>query len=131
MVRLKREGGAKRRHLREHHGFLLGIPMVNASSDASTFVVWEGSHETMREAFHALFGELDPEEWGEPDATEAFADASLHAGPLVALHSDFDGLPWCCHRKIGSCSGGTRSSMLRGFPGVRVMKPSCSSLSTI
>jgi len=48
----------------------------------------------------------------------------------VALRRGFDGLR-ASHRKTGSRSGGTRSSMLRAFPGVLLMRPSCSSLSTI
>ena len=39
------EGPQRRRHLREHHGFILGIPLVAFSEDASPFVVWEGSHK--------------------------------------------------------------------------------------
>ena len=46
-------GPLRRRHLREHHGFLLGIPMVEASADASPFVIWEGSHEVVRAALCA------------------------------------------------------------------------------
>lgn len=69
------EGPERRRHLREHHGFLLGIPMVEASADASPFVIWEGSHEIIREAFRALFKELAPEEWGDVDATQIYRSA--------------------------------------------------------
>ena len=38
------EGAERRRHLREIHGFILGIPLVDFSSAASPFVVWQGSH---------------------------------------------------------------------------------------
>ncbi len=49
------EGEERRRHLREHHGFILGLPMVEFDREASPFVVWEGSHEIMRDIFAARF----------------------------------------------------------------------------
>ena len=63
------EGPERRRHLREYHGFILGIPMVEFNADASPFVVWEGAHEIMRETFAAHFAGLPPEQWGEQDIT--------------------------------------------------------------
>ena len=68
------EGPDRRRHLREYHGFLLGIPMVETSPDASPFVVWEGSHEIVRETFAACFDALPPQQWGEQDITDAYHD---------------------------------------------------------
>ncbi|MGI9415628.1 MAG: hypothetical protein ACR2PM_18270 [Hyphomicrobiales bacterium] len=65
-------GPDRRRHLREHHGFVLGIPMVDASPDAAPFVIWEGSHEIVRRTFMALFQGLAPESWGDLDVTEAY-----------------------------------------------------------
>jgi hypothetical protein len=50
-------------------------------------------------------------------------EASLDFWPeLVPRHSDFDGLIWS-HFRIGKCSGATSSSMLRGAPGLRLIKP--------
>ncbi len=72
---LRAEGPGRRRHVREHHGFILGIPMVETSPDASPFVVWEGSHECMRATFGALFAGIAPEAWGDIDATEAYKAA--------------------------------------------------------
>ena len=69
------EGPNRRRHLREYHGFVLGIPMVEFSDDASPFVVWEGSHEIIRLAARARFGDLPPDQWGEEDITEAYHQA--------------------------------------------------------
>jgi len=69
---LLREGPARRRHLREHHAFILGIPLVETGPGASSFVVWEGSHEIIREAFRARFAGLDPARWGGEDVTEAY-----------------------------------------------------------
>lgn len=90
------EGETRRRHLREHHGFILGIPMVDFDAAASPFVVWEGSHEIMRAAFAARFEGLDPRAWGEQDITDtyhaarerAFAECrrvELHARPGEAF----------------------------------------------
>ena len=90
------EGEQRRRHLREHHGFILGIPMVEFNADASPFVVWEGSQEIVREAFVRRFSGLAPELWGEQDITDtyhaarrqAFAECKrveLHARPGEAF----------------------------------------------
>lgn len=82
------EGPARRRHLRERHAFLLGIPMVESGAGASPFVVWEGSHRIMRDAFAALFGGLPSEAWGDVDATEAYHAArrtAFEACPRVEI----------------------------------------------
>lgn len=68
------EGPERRRHLREHHGFILGIPMVDADAGASPFVVWEGSHEIVRNVFRNLYEGTPPNQWGELDVTEAYHD---------------------------------------------------------
>jgi len=66
------EGIDRRRHLREYHAFILGIPMVEFSADASPFVVWEGSHELIRRALSERFSERPPDRWGDEDLTEAY-----------------------------------------------------------
>lgn len=66
------EGPDRRRHLREHHGFVLGVPLVEADATASPVVVWEGSHEIMRECFRVAFAGLDPGAWGALDVTEPY-----------------------------------------------------------
>ncbi|UCH41469.1 MAG: hypothetical protein JSU67_07340 [Gammaproteobacteria bacterium] len=73
------EGPGRRRHLREYHGFILGIPMVNFDADASPFVVWEGSHEIMRSAFRDRFAGIDPSQWGEQDITDIYHAARQQA----------------------------------------------------
>jgi hypothetical protein len=65
-------GPQRRRHLREHHGFLLGIPMVEASADASPFVIWERSHEVIRAALRPLFDGLPVAAWGDVDVTDVY-----------------------------------------------------------
>ncbi len=69
------EGADRRRHLRVFHGFILGIPMVEFSLDASPFVVWEGSHEVIRSDVKARFGNLPPDQWGDEDITETYHQA--------------------------------------------------------
>ena len=69
------EGPDRRRHLREFHGFILGIPMNEFSVNASPFVVWEGSHEIVRAALTARFEALPPDDWGDEDITDAYHQA--------------------------------------------------------
>lgn len=66
------EGAHRRRHLREHHSFILGIPMLESNPKASPFVVWEGSHEIVREKFIQCFEGLPPEQWGSKDITNIY-----------------------------------------------------------
>ena len=66
------ESPDRRRHLREYHGFILGIPMVEFNADASPFVVWEGSHEVIRETFAEQFQDVPAEQWGEIDITGVY-----------------------------------------------------------
>lgn len=69
---LLREGPQGRRHLREHHAFILGIPMVEFDARAAPFVVWEGSHEIMRAEFTSFFTGIPCQNWGEQDITEVY-----------------------------------------------------------
>ncbi len=69
------EGPQKRRHMREFHGFILGIPLVEASAGASPFVLWEGSHEIVRQALRQRLHGIDPQQWGDEDITEAYHEA--------------------------------------------------------
>lgn len=64
------EGPQKRRHLREPHGFILGLPLNDCA--ASPLVVWKGSHRLMRAAFREVFYGVPPAEWGDVDVTEAY-----------------------------------------------------------
>jgi len=72
---LLREGPGMRRHLREHHAFILGIPMVEYDAEASPFSLWEGSHEIIRASLAERFAGVSPEYWGEEDITEAYQAA--------------------------------------------------------
>lgn len=76
---LLREGVDMRRHLREHHAFILGIPMVDFDPQASPFTIWEGSHEIMRASFVERFAGIAAENWGEEDITDTYHRARERA----------------------------------------------------
>lgn len=93
------EGPSRRRHLREPHAYILGLPLTDSPADASPLVVWEGSHKIMAEAFKAAFAGRDPSEWPEVDVTETYHAArrkcfetcqrvEMHArrGQTILLH---------------------------------------------
>ncbi len=69
------EGPGRRRHMREFHAFILGLPLTEASADAAPLVAWEGSHLVMQETFHRLFASVPSAQWGEVDVTEAYQAA--------------------------------------------------------
>lgn len=65
-------GPERRRHLHEPHAFVLGLPLVETSPDASPMVVWEGSHDQMRAAFSDVLKDVSPDLWGDVDLTEIY-----------------------------------------------------------
>ncbi|MEO1638928.1 MAG: hypothetical protein AAFU41_06725 [Pseudomonadota bacterium] len=67
------EGPDRRRHLREPHAFILGLPL-NATT-ASPLVVWRGSHRIMRAAFEAAYAGIPDDKIGNVDVTEAYQAA--------------------------------------------------------
>jgi hypothetical protein len=100
------EGPARRRHLREPHAFILGLPLTGMTAEAAPFVVWEGSHHVIGRAFAAAFGGRDPATWGDVDLTDVYQAARrevfatcprriVAAGPGEAI---------LCHRR---CIHGT------------------------
>ena len=68
------EGRRRRRYLREYHGFILGIPMVEFDAGCSPFVLWEGSHEIIRQTFSSCLKKLPINRWGDEDLTEMYHD---------------------------------------------------------
>lgn len=76
---LRRIMPGRRRKLSETHGFILGIPLNEAPQGAAPLVVWERSHETMRGAFAAVYGDAPPESWAGIDVTEAYQAARARA----------------------------------------------------
>jgi hypothetical protein len=69
------EGEGKRRHLREPHAFVLGLPLTVMTEGQAPFVVWEGSHHVIGRAFAAAFAGVAPEGWGDVDVTEVYQAA--------------------------------------------------------
>lgn len=66
------EGPDRRRYLREPHSFVLGIPMVETSGQASPMVVWDKSHEIMRAAFRGVLENVPQQDWANCDLTDAY-----------------------------------------------------------
>lgn len=64
------EGPDRRRHLREPHGFILGLPLNDVA--ASPLVVWKGSHQIVQAAFQRYFDGYDPKDWGDLDVTDVY-----------------------------------------------------------
>lgn len=103
------EGPGKRRHLREHHGFILGLPLTETAPGAAPLVVWEGSHRAVRAELAARLGGRPPAEWAGIDLTDPyralrrriFADCArvaVHARPgeayLLHRHLLHGIAPW-------------------------------------
>ncbi len=65
-------GPERRRHLREFHDLILGLPLNAASADAAPLVVWRGSHVMMQKLFTDALAHLAPEEWGAVDLTDLY-----------------------------------------------------------
>ncbi|MFD1343113.1 hypothetical protein [Litorisediminicola beolgyonensis] len=68
-----KEGGARR--VREPHAFILGLPMTAADPGASPLVVWERSHDILRDALSEALSGHPPERWSEVDVTDAYTAA--------------------------------------------------------
>lgn len=65
-------GPDRRRHVQEPHGFVLGIPLVETSQDASPMVIWEGSHLRVQAAFREALADVPALRWGEVDLTDIY-----------------------------------------------------------
>jgi hypothetical protein len=72
------EGPTKRRHFREVHQFILGIPLNAASEEDSPLVCWEGSHLIMQDMFAQAFAGIAEARWSAVDVTEAYHAARQH-----------------------------------------------------
>ncbi len=69
------EGADKRRRVAEPHRWIVGLPLNAADAVASPLVVWEGSHEIMRQGLLAALRDVPKEDWGKVDITEAYQAA--------------------------------------------------------
>jgi hypothetical protein len=65
-------GPERRRMLREPHAFILGLPLTEADPDASPLVVWEGSHEIVRDALRAVLAPHPVSDWPGIDVTDVY-----------------------------------------------------------
>lgn len=93
-------GPRKRRFPREHHAFILGIPLDAMDEASSPLIVWEGSHTIVKRALAARLGSLPPERWHDVDVTEAYHAARREAFdscPRVAVVAD-PGEAYLVHR---------------------------------
>lgn len=69
---LHRSPPDNRRTLGEYHQFLLGVPLNPVPKAAAPFVVWEGSHHLIRQAFVQAFKGVAEADWHTVDATEIY-----------------------------------------------------------
>lgn len=65
----------RRRKLSEAHGFILGLPLTATSPDAAPLVVYEGSHEIIRDALNKRLKRVPPRAWASEDITDAYVAA--------------------------------------------------------
>ena len=68
------EGPLRRRHLREMHRHILGLPLTDHAADAAPFVIWEGSQEIVRAMLRDHLSD-DPRRWGDIDLTDPYQAA--------------------------------------------------------
>jgi hypothetical protein len=90
------EGPQRRRHIREPHAWILGLPLTDCDAGASPLVVWEGSPAVLRAGLLAALAPYPARTWGDIDITDAYAAAraqvfatcarvEVHARPGEAL----------------------------------------------
>lgn len=78
------EGPLKSRYLKEPHAFILGLPLTPMTTADGAFVVWEGSHRVIGDAFRAAFADVPPADQPTHDVTHVYQ---------VARKLVFDNLP--------------------------------------
>ena len=72
---LRPAGPDRRRYIQEPHQFVLGIPLVATSEEASPMVVWQGSHHIIRAAFKSVLDTVPGADWPRIDLTEVYHQA--------------------------------------------------------
>ena len=68
-------GPEKRRMVQEPHRWILGLPLNEVGAGASPLVIWEGSHEIIRQALLATFRAQPEPDWAKVDVTAAYQAA--------------------------------------------------------
>ena len=71
-------GPGRRRFMLEYHACILGLPLNEALAEAAPLVVWEGSHEIIRDWLTQKIGSVDPADWKKVDLTESYATIRKH-----------------------------------------------------
>jgi len=89
-------GPARRRMIREPHGWILGVPFSPMHRGNAPLVVWEGSQERLRQSLHDALAPHPPGKWSDIDVTEPYQAArrmcfetcqrvEIHAKPGEAI----------------------------------------------
>lgn len=65
-------GPARRRMIREPHGFILGLPVTQADAGAAPLVVWQGSHKVIGASLRRALADRPVAEWSDTDVTDAY-----------------------------------------------------------
>ena len=68
-------GADRRRHMRERHGAILGLPLNTADPEAAPFVIYEGSHKIMKDMLTGALAHLAPARWADTDITDVYQAA--------------------------------------------------------
>ncbi len=68
-------GPDRRRMVKEPHAWILGLPLTPSGAGASPLVVWQGSHDIMRDALMTALAPFAPESWADVDITDAYIAA--------------------------------------------------------
>ncbi|RDC75501.1 hypothetical protein DLJ49_01325 [Rhodovulum sp. 12E13] len=76
------EGPERRRHLREPHAFILGLPLTESHADAAPLVIWPGSHRLIGRALAAARAAGPSGPAGDIDLTDAYTAARRAAFDL-------------------------------------------------
>ena len=71
-------GLQRRRYLREPHSYILAIPLVESPKDAAPFVVWEKSHEIIKQEFQKIYNSIRQDQWHDIDVTQAYQEMRKH-----------------------------------------------------
>lgn len=65
-------GPKRRRHVFEHHAYILGLPINDVSSNASPLVVWRHSHKIVRSWLRKTLLSVGKDTWQTVDLTEEY-----------------------------------------------------------
>jgi len=69
---LLREGPERQRFVREHHEYILLIPLTEVDNGAAPVVVWNGSHLIIKQALISAFEGIAREQWVKTPVTAPY-----------------------------------------------------------